>query len=125
MKTIIYICMLFCLFSCNKEKSVDKISIFGIVLNSNQFPIDSVKVILEETCFMCTGSLPIDTKYSDNSGSFRFELTPKKDHSYHIDFEKSGYTLKTYHSIDLEKEFQNFKITMDTIGAIKGINILF
>ena len=115
MKTIIYICLLICSFSCNKEKSIDEISISGVVLNSNQIPIDSVKVILEETCFMCTGSLPIDTKYTDKSGGFKFELTPKKDNSYHIDFEKRGYTIKTYHPVDLKKDNQIFNVIMDTI----------
>lgn len=44
--------------------------------------IDSVKITIEENYFMCMGSLPIDTEYSDNSGGYTFEFIPKKDHSY-------------------------------------------
>ena len=117
MKTILPVFVLICLFSCSKEKSIDEIRISGIVSNSNQNPIDSVKVFLKETCFMCTGSLPIETIYTDKSGSFNFVFKPNEDHSYHINFEKKGYTIKTYHPIDLKKESQNFNIIMDTIIA--------
>lgn len=113
MKRILYLTILLFLISCNKEKSTDKISISGIVSNSIQQPIDSVKVIIEETCLMCTGSLPIDEKYTNKLGEFKVELTPKKDHSYHINFEKNGYTIKNYFSIDLKKEAQYFNIAMD------------
>lgn len=49
MKRILYLTILLFLISCNKEKSIDKISISGVVSNSIQQPIDSVKVIIEET----------------------------------------------------------------------------
>ena len=115
MKTILPVFILVCLFSCSKEKTIDEIRISGIVSNSHQRPIDSVKVFLNETCFMCSGSMPIETTYTDKSGNFDLIFVPKEDHSYHINFEKNGYTIKTYHPIDLKNESQNFNIIMDTI----------
>jgi hypothetical protein len=115
MKKIIFIFLLSHLFSCTTEKLIDKISITGIVSNSNQIPIDSVKVILEETCFMCMGSLPIETKLTNMTGGFSFELTPKSDKSYHVNFEKKGFSIKTSHSIDLKKDNQVFNVIMDSI----------
>ena len=117
MKRIVFLGLLVCLFSCSKEKSIDEIRISGIVSNANQNPIESVKVILNETCFMCTGSLPIETTYTDKSGNFNFVFKPGEDQSYHLNFEKRGYTIKTHHSIDLKKESQNFNIVMDAIIA--------
>ena len=117
MKSILYVFVLVCLFSCSKEKSIDEIQISGIVSSTNQNPIDGVKIFLNETCIMCTGSLPIETTYTNKSGSFNFVFKPKEDHSYHIRFEKKDYTIKTYHPIDLKKESQNFNIIMDTVIA--------
>lgn len=97
--------------SCNKDgKVIKKITVTGTVSDMD-VPLDSVEVTLKETCFMCMGAIPIETQYSEN-GSFSFELTPRKDQSYHMDFEKNGYNKSTYY-VDLKQEIQNCTIIME------------
>ncbi len=112
MKPILYtLLLLFFIISCDKEKSIEKITINGIVSDTSNNRLDSVKITLEETCFMCMGALPIETKYSKD-GIFKFEFTLRKEHSYHLDFEKKGYIIKSYHGIENNKETQYFNIIM-------------
>jgi hypothetical protein len=114
MKKIFILILIFFFISCNNEKTIDKITISGIINDINNNSIDSVKITLEEsTCFMCMGPLPIETKYSDESGSFGFIFTPKKNKLYHINFEKKGYIKKTYY-VNLNQEYQNCNITIES-----------
>ncbi len=109
MKPLLYVMLLMLCVSCHKEE-IKKITVTGTVSDTDS-PLDSVKVTLEETCFMCMGSIPIETRYSEN-GSFSFEFTPRKEQSYHLDFEKAGYYRRTYY-VDLKQKVQSCTIIME------------
>ncbi len=111
MKPLLFIMLLMIGVSCKKVKqTVERITIIGTVTDTMS-PLDSVKITLEETCFMCMGALPIETKYSEQ-GSFIIDFKPRQGQSYHVDLRKSGY-IDRYYPVDLNKEIQNCTIIME------------
>lgn len=120
MKTILHILLftiLVIVISCRKIELfkpypiAEKITINGTVSDVNNNLLDSVYVRLYESSFM-TIAIPINNMYSKD-GIFKFEFTPEEKYTYHLNFEKKGYRIDTYHSVDKKKEFQEFNVIME------------
>ncbi len=111
----------FCFCSCMKdilpeEKVEDKIIIIGTITDTENNPLDFVKVIIKENTFM-SYSIPISNTYSNNLGRFELEFFPKKGHVYNFNFEKSGYDLEGYYEIKNDKQYQKYEIKMKKTSA--------
>ena len=113
MKPVLYTLLLILFVSCHKEKPIEKITVTGTVCDTNSNLLDSVKITLYESCFMCL-AIPIETKYSKD-GVFGFEITLEKDYSYYLRFEKKGYTIASHYGVDKKKEKQHFNVIMERV----------
>lgn len=111
LKPFLFIMLLMISISCKKVKqAAERITIIGTVSDTENLPLDSVEITLDETCFMCMGAVPIETTHSE-LGTFIIDFKPRQRQSYHVDFRKRGYR-DGYYPVDLYKEIQYCTMVM-------------
>ena len=119
MKNILLCFLSFLIISgCQKKNDPRPTTLYlsGSVTNKQtSTPIDSVEIALERS-YWFSGYILETIFFSDGNGKFNIQFNPQENKSYDLDFSKRGYATPPFPtSIDLDKEYQNFNITLDTL----------